>query len=90
MAYPEQAMQAEDLAALKRGDVFYVVDEDTGGVLKAVIGGNNPDTVVLFNYAQFPVGSFSLSSAINRRRIFERDEQSPYYRTREDAVRALD
>lgn len=88
MAYPEQAMQAEDLAALKRGDVFYVVDTDTGSVLKAVIGGNNPDTVVLLNYAQFPVGSFSLSSAIERRRVFDYEE-SPYYKTREDAIRAL-
>lgn len=83
------AMQADDLAALRGGDIFYVIDRDAGSVLEAVVGGNDPDVVVLFTYQKFHVGSFSLSTAINQRRVFETSEESPYYKTKEDAMRAL-
>lgn len=83
------AMQADDLAALRGGDIFYVIDRDAGSVLEAVVGGNDPDVVVLFTHQKFPVGSFSLSTAINQRRVFETSEESPYYKTKEDAIKAL-
>ena len=84
-----QPMQADDLAQMRRGYTFYVVDHDDGTVLEAVVSGIDGDTVVLHNMQMFPVGQFSLKTAIAQRRIYA-DDPSPYYWTRDDARRAVE
>lgn len=81
-------MHADDLKALRPGDVFYVTDTDEGSVFEAVVSNVDGDTVVMKRYDQLPVGGFSLRVAIHQRLIYA-DDPSPYYKTRRDAERSL-
>lgn len=82
-------MQADDLAQMRPGYTFYVVDHDDGTVLEAVVSNVDPDIVILHNIQMLPVGRFSLATAIAQRRIYA-DDPSPYYWTRDDARRAVE